>query len=80
MNVGWNLNDSTTFLLEQYDCIPPKGRELSEYTDSAYTEMEDLSSIYMNGLDVSDRRGHGKRQFHPSCTAFKRIANLPGPA
>ena len=35
--------------LEQNDCTPPKCGELSEYTDSAHTEVEDLSSRYMNG-------------------------------
>ena len=30
--------------LEQNDCIPPKCGELSEYTDSAHTEVEDHSS------------------------------------
>ena len=30
--------------LEQNDCTPPKCGELSEYTDSAHTEVEDLSS------------------------------------
>ena len=29
--------------LEQNDCTPPKSDELSEYTDSAHTEVEDLS-------------------------------------
>ena len=29
--------------LEQNDCTPPKCSELSEYTDSAHTEVEDLS-------------------------------------
>ena len=35
-------------LLEQNDCTPPKCGELSEYTDSAHTEVEDLSSRCMN--------------------------------
>ena len=35
--------------LEQNDCTPPKCGKLSEYTDSAHTEVEDLSSRYMNG-------------------------------
>ena len=35
--------------LEQNDCTPPKCGELSEYTDSAHTEVEDLSSRCMNG-------------------------------
>ena len=38
--------------LEQNDCTPPKCGELSEYTDSAHTEVEDLSSRYMNGSNV----------------------------
>ena len=31
--------------LEQNDCTPPKCGKLSEYTDSAHTEVEDLSSV-----------------------------------
>ena len=30
--------------LEQNDCTPPKCGKLSEYTDSAHTEVKDLSS------------------------------------
>ena len=81
----WNLNDSTTsllpniyiFFLEQNDCTPPKCDELSEYTDSAHTELGDLSSRYMNCSNVYDRCGHDTRQLHPSCTARRRTANLP---
>ena len=36
---------------QQNDCIPPKCGELSEYTDSAHTEVEDPSSKCMNGSD-----------------------------
>ena len=39
-------------MLEQNDCTPPKCGELSEYTDSAHTEVEDLSSSCMNGSNV----------------------------
>ena len=34
--------------LEQNYLTPPKCGELSEYTDSAHTEVKDLSSRYMN--------------------------------
>ena len=64
--------------LEQNDCTPPKCDELSEYTDSAHIEVEDLSSRYINGSNVYDRCGHDTRQLHPSCTACRRIANLHG--
>ena len=71
MSVGRNLNDSTTFhlpnisfvffikmiALHQNDCTPPKCSELSEYTDSAHTEVEDLSSGCMNESDEYDRCG-----------------------
>ena len=40
--------------LEQNDCTPSKCGELSEYTDSAHTEVEDLSSRYMNEADACD--------------------------
>ena len=56
--------------LEQNDCTPPKCGELSEYTDSAHTEVEDLSSRYMNGSNVYDRCG--------TTQDCRRTANLPG--
>ena len=68
------------YVLEQTDCTPPKCGELSEYTDSAHIEVGDLSARYMNGSDVNDRRGHDTRQLHPSCTACRRTADIPGPA
>ena len=40
--------------LEQNDCTPPKCGELSEYTDTAHTEVDDLSSRCMNGSNVYD--------------------------
>ena len=40
--------------LQQNDCNTPKCGELSEYNDSAHTEVEDLSSRYMNESDVYD--------------------------
>ena len=51
---------STKYLsfLDQNDCPPPKCGELSEYTESAHNEVEDLSSKYMNGSNVYDRCGH----------------------
>ena len=64
--------------LEQNDCTPPKCGELSEYTDRAHTEVEDPSSKCMNGSNVYDRCGHDTRLLHPSCTACRRTANLPG--
>ena len=39
-------------MLEQNDSTPPKCGELSEYTDSAHTEVEDLSLSCMNGSNV----------------------------
>ena len=57
--------------LEQNDCTPPKCGELSEYTDSTHTEVENASGVY-------DRCVHDTRQLHPSCTACRRTANLPG--
>ena len=52
-------------LPEQNDCTPPKCGELSQYTDSAHTEVEDLSSRCMNGSNVYDRCGHDISQLHP---------------
>ena len=49
--------------LEQNDCTPPKCGELSEYTDSAHTEVEDLYSRCMNGSNVYDRCGYDTRHF-----------------
>ena len=78
--MGWNLNDSTTSLLpnislflEQNDCTPPKCGELSDYTDSAHTEVEDHSSRYMNGSNMYDRGGNDTRQLHPSCIACRGL-------
>ena len=39
-------------LLGPDDCIQPQCGELSEYIDCANTEVEDLSSRYMNGSNV----------------------------
>ena len=36
------------------DCTPPKRGKMSEYTDSAHTEVEDHSSIYVNESDAYD--------------------------
>ena len=55
--MGWNLSDSSTFLppnisfhfFQHNDCTPLKCGELSEYTDSAHTEVDDPSSRCMNG-------------------------------
>ena len=41
--------------------------ELAECIDSTHTEVDDLSSRYINGSD-------------PSHTIYRRTANIPGPA
>ena len=64
--------------LEQNDCTPPRCGELSDYTDSAHTEVGDPSLGCMNVSNVYDRCGHDTRQLHPSCTACRRTATLPG--
>ena len=54
-------------LLQQNDCTPPKCGKLSEYTDSAHTEVEDLSSRCMNGSNGSngsDRCGQDRFILH----------------
>ena len=66
------------FLFEWDDFTPPKCGELSDYTDSAHTKVEDPSLGYMNGSNICDRCEHNTRQLHPSCTACRRTANLPG--
>ena len=58
-------------------CTPLKCGKLSEYTD-AHFEVVDPCSRCMNGWDVYDRCGNDTRQFHPSCTACRRTASLPG--
>ena len=65
--------------LEQYDCTPPKCGELSEYTDSAHTEVENLSSRYMSGSNVYDRCGHDTRQLYTDIThtGFSTCSNVP---
>ena len=64
--------------LQEIDCMPPKCGDLSEYTDSVHTEVDDPSSRCMNASDEYDRCGHDTKQFNPSCTACRRPANLPG--
>ena len=76
--MGWNLSWSNWFALHQN--VANCQNTLSEYIDSAHTEVEDLSSRYMNGSNVYDRCGHDTRQLHPSCTACRKTANLPGRA
>ena len=68
MDVGWNLNDSTTSLppdiypfFQQNDCTPPKCGEMSEYNDSAHTDVDDSTSRYMNVSDEYDQCGHDTR-------------------
>ena len=56
-------------LIEQNDSTLPKCCELSEYTDSAFTQVEDLSSRCINGSNTCDQCGHDTRRFHPFCTA-----------
>ena len=60
------------------DCTPPKCGELSQYTDNAHTELEDPFLGCMNVSNVYDRCGNDTRQLHPSCTACRRTANIPG--
>ena len=64
--------------LEQNDCTPPRCGDLSDYTDSAHTHVEDPSLGCMNVSNVYGRCGHDTRQLHPSCTACRRTATLPG--
>ena len=66
------------YISKIHKLINSKCGELSKYTDSAQIQVGDLSSRYMNESDVYDRCGHDTRQFHPSCTACRRTANLPG--
>ena len=40
--------------LEHNYCTPPTCGKLSEYINSAHTEVEDLSSRYMNESDAYD--------------------------
>ena len=64
---------------QQNGCTSPKCRELSEHTDSAHTKVEDLSSrMYEMGQMCMIDAGHDTRLLHPSCTACRRTANLPG--
>ena len=65
-------------LFEPDDFTTRKCDELSEYTYSARIEVEDLSSRCVNGSIVYNQCGHVTRQLHPSCTACRRTANLPG--
>ena len=55
-------------------------QNVSENSDSAHTEVEDLCARCMNGSDVYDRCGHDTILLHPSCTARRKTANLSGQA
>ena len=74
----YNIYQIYHSLSVQDDCTPPKCGELLEYTDSAHTEVEDPSLGCMNGSNMYDQCRHDTRQLHPSCTACRRTANLPG--
>ena len=54
--------------LEQNDCTPPKCGKLSEYTDSAHTEVEDPSSRYM--LTASESKKEGNVLFNDALNTF----------
>ena len=43
--------------LEQNDCTPPRCGELSDYTDSAHTQVEEPSLGCINVSNVYDRCG-----------------------
>ena len=58
------------FLSQQDDCTPPKCGELSEYIDSAHTEVEDPSLWCMNGLNMYGRYGHDTKHYCPLSTYF----------
>ena len=45
------------------DCTPPKCGKLSEYTDSAHTEVEDPSLGYMNGSNCMTDAGTTQHNF-----------------
>ena len=54
--------------LEQNDCTPPKCGELSEYTDSDHTEVEDLSSRCV--LTASESKKKGNVLFNDALNTF----------
>ena len=58
-----------SFFQQNY-CTPPKCGKLSEYTDSAHTEVEDPSSRCTNASADYDRCRHDTIQLHHSCTAW----------
>ena len=46
------------------DCTPPKCGELSEYTDSAHTEVGDLSSRLLEGKGMFYLTTHSTHFIH----------------
>ena len=86
MCVGWNLNKWFHHISPTILYLSFFSAKLLHFTknvancqntlDSAHTEVEDPTR--MNTSDVYDRCGHDTRQLHPSCTACRRTANLPG--
>ena len=62
---------SNIYLFQNDDYFPPNCGELSEYTDSAHTEVEDLCSKCMNILNVYDQYEHNTRRIHASYTVLR---------
>ena len=85
ISVGWNLMIPPHLFyqiypsfLEQNDCTPPKCGELSEYTDSAHTEVEDLSSRCMNGKNKTKKQSmNGKKNKKTKQKNTKKTALCP---
>ena len=65
------LNQKSTYLEQNY-CTPPKCGDWSEYSDKWRIFLQRC----MKGSNMYDQFGHDKSQFHPSCTAHRRTANL----
>ena len=61
--------------VEQNDCLHQDVANCQN-TLTVLTEVEDISSRYMNGSSVYDRCGHDTTRLYPSCTGCRRTANL----
>ena len=76
-HIGYSYRLTARVLL-----FAPSHRQDTTYHGICYTSRGALvgtrNSLSMNGSNECDLCGHGTRHFHPSYTACKRSANLPG--
>ena len=80
--MGWNLNDSTTSLLPDIFPFLSKMIALHQNVANCKNTLTVLTQRWRIFLQVSrylnGSYAYDTKQLHPSCTACRRTANLPG--